>query len=112
MDLQSRGAVYDTNTRLLHQFRGDDVVLLVEPGFDFDIYRHLFPLFGGVEQPVYHFGVFGYPILCEFYFSHGRVLGSLGQEPGEVVERLIGEVYQKVAVTNYLEHRWRIVEDG
>ena len=112
MDLQSRGAVYDTNTRLLHQFRGDDVVLLVEPGFDFDIYRHLFSLFGGVEQPVYHFGVFGHPVLGEFYFGHCRVLGGLGQKPGEVVERLIGEMYQKVTVANHLEHRRGVVEDG
>ncbi len=105
MDLQSRQAVNDFDAGLLHQFRREVIVFLVETRFEFDEDRYFLAVFGRADQAVDDRRIFRDAILRDFYFQYFRVKSRLHQEAQQIVERLIREVQQHILFSQHPQYR-------
>lgn len=50
------------------------------------------------------------PVLREFYFGYIRIIGCFVQEAGQVVKRLVWEMYKDILFINNIEHLLGFIE--
>ena len=98
--LEADEAVDDVHARLLERARPLDVGRLVEARLELDDRGHLLAVLGGADQRAHDRRVGAGAVERLLDREHVRIVGRLGDELDDVLERLVGMVQQDVALAD------------
>ena len=101
--LQVLDGIDDLDPLALQQVGVLDVLLLVEARLQLDEHRDLLAVFGGVDQRVDDLRVLGRAVERDGNPLDPGVDGRLAQEVDEVLERVVGEIEEDVALAHHLQ---------